>query len=61
MEACKWYGGMDICDISSCNEVHSKKHALSYGDCSELRNLRVKYKGLLWGCASTAPLRIWTV
>ena len=46
VESCKWLGGSSICDKCECGEVQDEKHVLFFCKCTEVCELRTRYKGL---------------
>ena len=46
VESCKWLGGSSICDKCECGEVQDEKHVLFFCKCTEVRELRTRYKDL---------------
>ena len=46
LESCKWLGGSNICDKCECGEVQDEKHVLFFCKCTEVCELRTRYKDL---------------
>ena len=46
VESCKWLGGSNICDKCECGEVQDEKHVLFFCKCTEVQELRTRYKDL---------------